>query len=117
LKAFFLLLVFIFISIFTRLFKELHDEGFFLDERDIALSGSCDGFQLFKQKTDDYWVVLFINNNLHPSLRVKRENLLTTMVIPGPRSPKDFNSFLFPLILELQELEGNCFLLNLKNIN
>jgi hypothetical protein len=39
------------------------------------------------------------------------------MVIPGPRSPKDFNSFLFPLILELQELEGNCFLLNLKNIN
>ena len=28
------------------------------------------------------------------------------MVIPGLRSPKDFNSFLHPLIRELQELEG-----------
>lgn len=116
-NAFFFLFVFTFIAIFTRLFKELQDDGFFSDERDVALSGSCDGFQLFKQKTDDCWVILFINNNLHPSLRVKRENLLTTMIIPGPRSPKDFNSFLFPLILELKELEGNYFSLNLKNIN
>jgi len=92
-------------------------KAFFLDERDIGLSATCDGFQLFKQKTDDCWVILFINNNLHPSLRVKRENLLTTMIIPGPRSPKDFNSFLSPIICELQELEGNCFSLNLNNIN
>ena len=28
------------------------------------------------------------------------------MIIPGPHSPKDFNSFLYPLIKELQELEG-----------
>ncbi|CAB5358858.1 unnamed protein product [Rhizophagus irregularis] len=28
------------------------------------------------------------------------------MIIPGPRSPKNFNSFLCPLIKELQELEG-----------
>jgi hypothetical protein len=34
------------------------------------------------------------------------------MIIPGSYSPKDFNSFLFPLILELQELEGD-FLLEL----
>jgi len=30
------------------------------------------------------------------------------MLIPGPRSPKDFNSFLYPLIKELQELEGKA---------
>jgi len=28
------------------------------------------------------------------------------MIISGPKSPKDFNSFLYPLILELKELEG-----------
>jgi hypothetical protein len=28
------------------------------------------------------------------------------MIIPGPRSPKDFNSFLYPLVKELKELEG-----------
>ena len=32
------------------------------------------------------------------------------MIIPGPRSPKDFNSFLYPLVKELQELEGKLIL-------
>ena len=83
-----------------------------MDKRDIALLGSCDSFQIFKQKTDNCQVILFINNNLHPNLRVKKENLLITMIIPEPHSPKNFNSFLFPLILELQELEGKIFFLN-----
>lgn len=30
------------------------------------------------------------------------------MIIPGPRSPKNFNSFLYPLVKELQELEGKA---------
>ncbi|GET66785.1 transposase domain-containing protein [Rhizophagus irregularis DAOM 181602=DAOM 197198] len=88
------------------LYKDLLQRGFFKDERDIALSGTCDGYQIFEQRTDDCWVILLINNNLHPSIRVKKENLLVTMIIPGPRSPKNFNSFLCPLIKELQELEG-----------
>ena len=91
---------------FNRLYKDLLQRGFFKDERDIALSGTCDGYQIFEQRTDDCWVILLINNNLHPSIRVKKENLLVTMIIPGPRSPKNFNSFLCPLIKELQELEG-----------
>jgi len=91
---------------FNRLYKDLLQRGFFKDERDIALSGTCDGYQIFEQRTDDCWVILLINNNLHPFIRVKKENLLVTMIIPGPRSPKNFNSFLCPLIKELQELEG-----------
>ena len=35
------------------LYKELVEDGYFADERDIALIGSADGFQIFKQKTDD----------------------------------------------------------------
>src|SRR5581483_7429372 len=58
------------------LYKELVDEGFFLDERDIALIGSTDGYQIFRQKTDTCWIVMFINANLSPNIRVKRENLL-----------------------------------------
>jgi hypothetical protein len=92
--------------LFNRLYQDLLQKGFFNDERDIALSGTCDGFQIFEQRSDDCWVVLFINNNLHPHIRVKKENLLVTMIIPGPRSPKNFNSFLYPLVKELQELEG-----------
>jgi len=97
--------------LFNRLYRDLLQRGFFKDERDIALSETCDGFQIFEQRTDDCWIILLINNNLHPHIRVKKENLLVTMIIPGPNYPKDFNSFLYPLIKELQELEGKV---NLK---
>lgn len=36
-----------------RRYKELCEEGFFSDYRDIALTASIDGYQIFKQKTDD----------------------------------------------------------------
>ena len=88
------------------LYKELVNEGFFSDERDIALIGSTDGYQIFRQKTDSCWVVMFINANLFPKVRVKKENLLISAIIPGPDQPKDFNSFLRPIIDELKILQG-----------
>jgi hypothetical protein len=91
---------------FNKLYQDLLQRGFFKDEQDIALSGTCDGYQIFEQRSDDCWVILFINNNLHPYIHVKKENLLVTMIIPDSRLPKNFNSFLYPLIKELQELEG-----------
>jgi hypothetical protein len=87
------------------LYKELVEEGFFSDERDIALIGSTDGYQIFRQKTDSCWIVMFINANLSPDIRVKKENLLISAIIPGPE-PKDFNSFLRPIIDELKILQG-----------
>jgi len=51
-----------------------------------------------------------INNNLHPSLRVKKENLLIPFLIPGPNQPKDFNTFLRPFINEMKELESKHIL-------
>lgn len=89
-----------------ELYKELVEEGFFEDERDIALIGSTDGYQIFRQKTDDCWIVMFINANLSPDIRVKKENLLISAIIPGPNQPKDFNSFLRPIIDELKILQG-----------
>jgi hypothetical protein len=88
------------------LYKELLVEGFFSDERDIALIGSTDGYQIFRQKTDSCWIVMFINANLSPTIRVKKENLLISAIIPGPNQPKDFNSFLRPIIDELKILQG-----------
>jgi hypothetical protein len=89
-----------------NLYKELTEDGYFTDERDIALIGSTDGYQIFKQKTDDCWVVMFINANLPPNERVKKENLLISSIIPGPNQPKNFNSFLRPIVDELKMLEG-----------
>lgn len=90
-----------------KLYKELIDDRLLSDERDILLTASCDRFQLFKQKREDCWVLIMINNNLPPEVRVKKKNLLVVAVIPGPNQPKDFNSFLRPTINELKLLEGN----------
>ena len=87
-------------------YKSLAALGLFSDYRDVALIASADGYQLFKQKRDDCWVILLLNANLPPSHRVKKENLMITAMIPGPKSPKDFNSFLRPLVNELKYLEG-----------
>src|SRR6266542_4359187 len=77
-----------------KIYKELVEENLFNDKRDIAFTASCDGYQIFRQKTDDCWLFLMINNNLDPSLRVKKENLMIPFLIPGPNQPKDFNTFL-----------------------
>lgn len=87
-------------------YKELIQEGHFSEYRDIALTGSLDGYQIFKQKTDDCWIVLFINANLPPEDRVKKNNLLISTIIPGPNAPSNLNSFLRPVVDELQKLEG-----------
>src|SRR6266542_2516843 len=79
-----------------KIYKELVEENLFNDKKDIAFTASCDGYQIFKQKTDDCWLFLMINNNLDPSLRVKKENLMIPFLIPGLNQPKDFNTFLQP---------------------
>lgn len=86
-------------------YQELVEEGHFTDYRDIALTASLDGYNIFKQKTDDCWMILFINANLKPEDRVKQNNLLIGALIPGPSTPGDLNSFLRPVIDEIKELE------------
>ena len=96
-----------------KIYKELVKENLFYDKRDIVFTVSCDGYQIFKQKTNDCWLFLMINNNLDPSLRVKKENLMIPFLIPGPNQPKDFNTFLRPFIDEMKELESMYIILNL----
>lgn len=93
-----------------KCYLDLLKMGYFQDERDVALIGSIDGYQIFRQKTDDCWVLLFINANLSPEKRVVKENLLITSIIPGPKEPKDLNSFLNPIVNELKELASKFYL-------
>ncbi|CUA77976.1 hypothetical protein RSOLAG22IIIB_12956 [Rhizoctonia solani] len=82
---------------------------FFDASTDIALGLSTDGFTLFKRRKrglSTAWPILLINYNLHPSSRVRLENLICVGVIPGPKQCKDLNSFLVPLLDELLELEN-----------
>jgi hypothetical protein len=46
-----------------------------------------------------------INLNLPPEERVKVENIMASMVIPGPQKPKELDTFLQPLVEELKRLD------------
>ena len=88
-------------------YKSLVNSGFFRNTEDVALMGSTDSYQIFCQKRNDCWIILLINANLPPSERVKKDNLMISAMFPGPKQPKDMNSFLWPLVEELKKLEGN----------
>jgi hypothetical protein len=77
---------------------------FFSHTTDIALGLSTDGVGPFKTRKQQCWPLILINYNLPPSIRTRLEHILCLGVIPGPQSPKELNTFLEPLIDELNEL-------------
>jgi len=94
--------------------------GFFSDYQDVTLIVSTDSYQLFKQKWNDCWIILLLNANLLPSQRVKKENLMITVIILEPKSSKNFNSFLWLLVDKLKYLKRKLYfkyrIFNLLNI-
>jgi hypothetical protein len=89
------------------LYQEFRSQGFFADAHELAFVFSTDGVNVVRQKTFDVWPLLLINLNLPPEIRVKKENMLLCGFIPGPRNPKDLNSFLRPLIDEFKVLSSS----------
>jgi hypothetical protein len=77
---------------------------YFSDHRDIALGLSLDGFAPFKRRSNSAWPVILFNYNLPPDLRTHLDHILCYGIIPGPKSVKDVDSFLVPLLNELAEL-------------
>jgi hypothetical protein len=84
--------------------KLLHK--YFKDHQDIALSLSTDSYMPFKNQRKTAWPLIIYNYNLPPKTRFLEENVLFLGVIPSPNKPKDFDSFLWPLIEELLVLKG-----------
>jgi hypothetical protein len=72
---------------------------------DVALGLSTDGYAPFRRRAKTAWPLLIFNYNLPPEIRFHLENMLCLGVIPGPKKPQDFDSFLWPLVAELLRLE------------
>lgn len=85
--------------------KQLKDEGFFSDKRDLALGVSMDGIQMFQIGDFEVTPVIITNFNLPPSERYNTTSQIVLGVIPGPSQPQDLNSFLWPIVDELKLLE------------
>jgi hypothetical protein len=78
---------------------------YFEGATDVALGLSTDGYAPFCRRKKMAWPLIVFNYNLPPDVRFQLENVLCLGVIPGPRKPRDFDSFLWPLVLELLQLE------------
>ncbi|KAL2465528.1 Uncharacterized protein Adt_41379 [Abeliophyllum distichum] len=89
-----------------RAFDKNHPD-FACEIRNVRLGLSSDGFNPFGNMSQSYsmWPVVLATYNLPPWLCMKEENLMLTLLIPGPQSPgKDMDVFLRPLVDELKEL-------------
>ncbi|THH16136.1 hypothetical protein EW146_g4451 [Bondarzewia mesenterica] len=83
--------------------KEL-PHNHFSDARDIALGLSTDGFAPFHRRKTTCWPLILFNYNLPLEIRFHIEHILSLGVIPRPKKPHDFDSFLWPFIEEMIQL-------------
>jgi hypothetical protein len=89
----------------AKLCQQLQRDGLLLKNTDVALAMSTDGVELFRKgKKHQVWPIVLQCYNLAPEQRFQEENIICSGVIPGPRKPKDIDSFLYPLIRELKIL-------------
>ena len=87
-------------------FSEVGEKEFLKTKRNIALGINVDWFQPYKRRKDrSVDVIYFILLNLPREERYKWENIIVAGIIPEmKKEPKSINSFLDPIIDELQAL-------------
>ncbi|XP_019197160.1 PREDICTED: uncharacterized protein LOC109191027 [Ipomoea nil] len=75
--------------------------------RNVRLGLCTDGFQPFGQSRQQYssWPVILTTYNLPPWMCMKEEYMFLTVLVPGPKNPKEkIDVFLQPLVMELNQL-------------
>ncbi|XP_075514216.1 uncharacterized protein LOC142549251 [Primulina tabacum] len=81
--------------------------NFASDPRNLRLGLATDGFNPFGDLSSRYscWPVILVNYNLPPLTCMTKENLMLTLLIPGPKQPgNDIDVYLEPLVEDLKEL-------------
>jgi len=76
----------------------------FDEDTDIALSVSTDSFEAWRQRGFQGWPIIVTVLNLSPGVRTRNICQIVAAVSPGPRQPVDLDSFLHPLMAELNQL-------------
>ncbi|XP_042969103.1 uncharacterized protein LOC122301789 [Carya illinoinensis] len=93
-------------SRYWKKFKE-HHSWFAADPCNVRLGLACDGFTPFNNLTKPHsiWPVILIPYNLLPWSCMKDQFFMTSLIIPGPKSPRnEIDVYSQPLLDELLEL-------------
>jgi hypothetical protein len=78
--------------------------NFFSQPTDLALGLSTDGFCPFKRRKQTCWPIIVFLYNLPPEVRTRLSHIFCVGMVPGPKAPKDIDSFLLPFVNELIQL-------------
>ncbi|SAL96224.1 hypothetical protein, partial, partial [Absidia glauca] len=85
-------------------YKEMVEGGYFDSPYDVAVTLGIDGFQPFDKGYFQATIVNMTILNIDPKNRSKKHNLIQIMIIPGVKKPRDLESFLSPMLQELDHL-------------
>lgn len=85
-------------------FRDSVQRGYFSADTDVALSLSTDGFDPWRQNGFQAWPIIATILNFDPECRARVVNQLLLCVTPGPDQPADLESFLHPIMQELNIL-------------
>ena len=91
-------------SDFAGSVSHINHSHLFQEETDTAITISGDGAQLTMKKQSDVWVLIVTILNLPPNMRSRAANIIIPLVIPGPSSPGNVESFVYVLYEELAKL-------------
>jgi hypothetical protein len=72
-----------------------------IKEGDSILMLSIDGAQLYESKQSDCWVYIWVLFDHAPEERYQKKYVLPGSIIPGPKKPKNLDSFMFPSLHHL----------------
>ena len=84
--------------------------SFASDPRNLRLGLAADGFNPFANLSSTYscWPVMLVTYNLPPWLCMAKDNVMLTLLIPGPKQPgNNIDVYLEPLVDDLKELWSN----------
>lgn len=84
---------------------------FALDHKNLHLGLATDRFNPFGDLSfiNSCWPVILVNYNLPPLMCMMQENLMLTLLIPGPKqSGNDINVYWEPLVEVLKDLWDTC---------
>lgn len=87
---------------------------YFDSPTDVALGQSMDGVALFERSKNrcSATPIITVNYNLPPEIRTRSSNIMINAIIPGPKSPKDTNSFMYPMYKESHRLAAGVRMYN-----
>ncbi|EIW73862.1 hypothetical protein CONPUDRAFT_53544 [Coniophora puteana RWD-64-598 SS2] len=67
-----------------------------ITDDDIVVMASLDGAQLLKTRGSDCWMYIWVILEFSPDKRYKKTHVFPGGFIPGPKNPRNVDSFLFP---------------------